>query len=181
MKFKTAFDCKCSDPSSSSGSRFRQTYKRQFDEKSGLFKIVSDKKEDVYNSIQIAAEGRKLSDLVARSLRGDESAIGLPVDSFVDLTNAPKDAMEAQNLLIRSQEHFMSLPKDIRSHFSNNCSVWLKSLADGSFKEYITSRSKTMSERKAADKLYQSSKPVFTPEQLNYLKSLNNGGSSDAT
>lgn len=110
MKFRTSFDCSCSSPECCSGTRLRQLYKRVIDEKSGKPVIVPDRKEDTYQGIQISAKGRQVSELVARALRGDDNAVRPSVDSFVDLTNAPKDAMEAQNMIIRSREAFYSLP-----------------------------------------------------------------------
>lgn len=179
MKFRTSFDCSCSSPECCSGTRLRQLYKRVIDEKSGKPVIVPDRKEDTYQGIQISAKGRQVSELVARALRGDDNAVRPSVDSFVDLTNAPKDAMEAQNMIIRSREAFYSLPLDIRKDYSNNPAEWLSALSDGSFKTYLSSKNKSVADRKRADEFFKKSQSPFTPEQEKHLKSLIGGSSNE--
>lgn len=125
MKFRGAYDRErkiCS-----SGSRYRQTYIRGADGQ-----LVEAGVEDVFDSIQKAGDGLVLADLIRRAERGDETAIPEPVDSFVDLTNAPKDLLEAHMMLSDAQSKYDSLPANVKAVFNNDFSTMLTAISDGS-------------------------------------------------
>lgn len=125
MKFRTAYDRE--RKVSPSGSRYRQTYTRGAD---GSLQDAGV--EDVFDSIQKAGEGLALADLIRRAERGDETAIPAPVDSFVDITGAPKDLLEAHMMLSEAKLKYDAMPASVKSVFNNDFSTMLAAIGDGS-------------------------------------------------
>lgn len=136
MKFRTAYSSSEHQPSPA-GSRYRKKYIKSFSD-NGTPVLVQDGIEDVYDSIQKAAPGNVIEDLIRRAQSGDDSAIPQPVDSFVDLTGVPKDMLEANAMLSKAKESFLKLPPAIRSRYSNNFSTFMEAVQDGSFQKDMT-------------------------------------------
>lgn len=130
MKFRTAYSPR-ERFKSSSGSRLRKKYIKSYD-KDGAYRLIEDGFEDVYDSIQKAANGVTLDALIRRAKAGDDSAIREPIDSYVDLSHVPKDLLEAHQMLIDAKDRYYSLPAELRSKFGNSFDEFLKASADGS-------------------------------------------------
>lgn len=161
MKFRTAYDR--DRVPSPCGSRLRDLYIRKSDGS-----LVKNGVEDVFDSIQKAAQGITLADLIARASRGDTDAIGDPVDSFVDFSHVPSDLLEAHQMLVDAKDKFNSLPSELRSKFGGDFSKFLAASADGS----------------AISELQQLAADPQTPdplsgEELNKIRSMI-GGTSNA-
>lgn len=128
MKFRTAYDReRCSCPS---GSRYRKLYTK-IRTSEGASQLMESGVEDVYDSIQKAADGRTIEDLVRRARAGDSSAIPAPVDSYPDLSHAPKDMLEAHQMLASAREKYLSLPTQLRGKFGNSFEKFLESVGNG--------------------------------------------------
>lgn len=127
MKFRTAYSEHVSIPSPS-GSRYKKTYMRSSKEDR---KLIETGVEDIYDTIQKAADGRTIADLIRRAERGDNTAIPPVVDSFVDLTHAPTSILEAHNMLADAKISFFlfQLQCVLRSIIRLICS-WLLSVTD---------------------------------------------------
>lgn len=171
MVFSKLFDYP-QTKSAPSGDKFRQKFRRQITP-GGERKLVEDGHENVYEAIQLSAKGCSVQELLARFRNGDTSALGVDNSVYADLTNAPKNLIDAQNLLIKAQTVFSELPVDVRKHYNNNLSEFLSSVDSG---EFITS---TISAAKAKAEAVAASKPLFTPEQEQHIKSMI-GGKTDA-
>lgn len=162
MKFRTAY-CKSEPYYSQSGSRFRPKYCRKDGE------LVQVGVEDVYDSIQKAANGRLVEDLLRRASAGDASAIPPPVDSFADVSKAPKDLLEAHSMLQGIKSEFSALDPDIRKKFDNNFDTFLKASLDGSAFQLLT-----------AGAVDSTSAPIpLSSDELSKIRSII-GGNSDA-
>lgn len=138
MKFRTAYTRErtvCS-----SGSRYRTTYVRGAD---GELKDAGV--EDVFDSIQKAGEGLALVDLIRRAERGDETAIGTPVDSFADITNAPTDLLDAHMKLSAARDTYNSLPANVKAAFNNDFQTMLSAIGDGSVVDKLSQLAKAAS------------------------------------
>lgn len=117
---------------SCSGSKEKKVFRRSIDA-NGVRSLVFTGVKNTYREIQENLHGSTVSDIVARSLLGDNTDYTADPAAFVDLTTSPKNLMEAQNMLIRSRDLFNSLPVDVRKEYDNNFSSWLSSVNDGSF------------------------------------------------
>lgn len=138
MKFRSAYDRE--RKISPSGSRLRQTYTRGADGS-----LIEAGVEDVFDSIQKAGEGLALADLVRRAERGDETAIPAPVDSFVDITGAPKDLLEAHTMLSDARAKYDALPANVKAVFNNDFHTMLTAIGDGSVVEKLSQLAKVSS------------------------------------
>lgn len=130
MKFRTAYSQRIPFPSSS-GSRYRKNYVKQINE-NGESKLIETGVEDVYDSIQKAALGHTIDDLIRRAKSGDTAAIREPIDSYVDLSNMPTDLLSAHQQLVDAHAKYNALPSAIRSQFGNSFDNFLKASVDGS-------------------------------------------------
>ena len=173
MKFRTVFNHECDKFfESPTGSRFRCLYERTYDPVSKKKSIKKSGEEDTYRFIQECAKGNLVCDIIQRSIRGDSTAIGtVSEDMFADITQAPKSLLEAEQLLIKARSIYDSLPVDTKRASSNDFSVWLSSVNDGSFfKDNI----KKFEDNKRFKELQRKSevKSVLTDEQVNKIKEI---------
>ena len=152
---------------SPSGSRFRQKYVKKI-LPDGSSKLVEDGVEDVYDSIQKAGIGLGIEDLIRRAKSGDTTAIREPIESYADLSKAPKDLLEAHSMLADAQNKYNSLPADLRAKFGNSFEKFLMASADGSaFRELVQPNKSSISVS-----------PLTAEEITKFRESL--GGSSNA-
>lgn len=118
--------------------------------KKGCEHIISDE-------LRAAARGADIQSIYSRARAGDPNAIGeLTDDMFGDLANAPRNLLEAHNLLFKGRQIFYGLSLELRQKFNNNPMQFMNAIADGSFfKAYIkkgsTPSSKTPIESLSAD------------------------------
>jgi hypothetical protein len=138
MKFRTAYTRDRS--TCPSGSRYRKTYTRGAD---GELKEAGV--EDVFDSIQKAGEGLALADLIRRAERGDQTAIGTPIDSYGDLTNLPTDLLDAHMKLSAARDSYNSLPANVKALFNNDFQTMLTAIGDGSVVDKLSQLAKAAS------------------------------------
>ena len=173
MKFRSFSNRPAAKPCPA-GSSTSRIYKRTFDT-AGNSDIVYTGEEPTYQSIQMAARGTLTKDLISRSLSGDDSAIPTPVESFADITNAPKSLLEAQNHLISAREIYDSLSADVKSRYGNNFGTFLSAVSDGT---YMKREKELFDEaelnRKNAEAAAAAAAPI-SADVLNYIKN-NIGG-----
>ena len=127
MKFRSLFSRK-SFPCST-GQRYRKKYVKSIE--GGKSSLLENGVEDVYDSIQKAALGITIEDLIRRARNGDTTAIGQPVDSYMDLSNAPRDILEAHEMIKGMKNSFYGLPADVRAKYGNSFDSFLSAVNDG--------------------------------------------------
>lgn len=132
MNFRSAYDYREGVQPSPVGSRYRTSYQRKIN-LDGTSSLEECGREDVYDSIQKASNGRLLEDLIRRSSAGDPTAIKPMIDSFVDLAGAPTDLLDAHSKLTSARDSFFQLPASIREKFGNSFDAAVNAVADGSF------------------------------------------------
>lgn len=162
MKFRTAYSERVVYVSPS-GCRYRTNYIRGFD-KEGNRILVENGKEDLFDTVQKAAPGNCIEDLLRRAESGDSSAISPVVDSFADLSNMPTDILSAHAMLQNAREKYRLLPKELRAQFGNSFEGLVKAVGDGTFSKAVT--------QPVASK---SQDPSLTPEQIAQIKSIIGG------
>ena len=167
MKFRSSY----SEPilfESPSGSRYRKNYLKAYND-DGTSELIENGIEDVYDSIQKAAPGNVIEDLIRRAQSGDVTAIPAPIDSFVDIADMPTDLLSMHSKLMQCRAQYDSLPADVRSLFNNSYSDFLKSVGDGSLAEKLS-------------QLSQNSGPQVSPLTADEIQKIRStiGGSANA-
>lgn len=137
MKFRSAYDCKKSF-SSPSGSRYRNQYVKKIYDGKEVLELSG--KEDLFDTIQKAAPGNIIEDLLRRARAGDTSAIPEPVDSYADISKAPKDLLEAHQMLASARSKYDALPADLKAVFNNDYSSFLEASANGNVVKAIQAK-----------------------------------------
>lgn len=166
------------------GSKLRPTFVRKIDPVSGDKSLSEGLPENVYQLVQEAARGVKLSELVDRSLRGDPTAIPPSRPSLtedLDLTELPKSSGEALQAIANAKSLFEQLPSDVKSQYGNNSRLFFNALQDGTFKaaqDAAAAEAKHIDELKAAElKRKEAEIPAWmlNPDNKNKLKEILNG------
>lgn len=141
MKFRTPFTFRdFARESSPVGSRYQKTY--ILDSSSEGAELIETGTVDIYDSIQKAANGLKIEDLIRRARAGDSSAIGNPVATGdLDLTGMPSDLLDAHKMLSSARDKFDSLSADKKALFNNSFESFLSSAADGSLVSKLSANS----------------------------------------
>lgn len=86
-----------------------------------------------------------MADLIRRAERGDETAIGKPIDSFADITNAPTDLLDAHMKLSAARDTYNSLPANVKAAFNNDFQTMLTAIGDGSVVDKLSQLAKAAS------------------------------------
>ena len=145
MKFRTAYDhCTGESYFSPTGDGTEPIFKRNYDPSTKTYPVKEVGKTDTYRAIQTAAEGVDVKSLLLRYVNGDTEALGnVDLASYADLTNMPKNALEANLYIVRAREKFDALPADVRAQdFMNSFNNFLESIGNGSFEKKLSQKVK---------------------------------------
>lgn len=66
--------------------------------------------------------------ILSRYMNGDTSVLTRVQGVYADVTSAPKNMHEALAMVLRAQEDFDKLPKDIRAKFGFDCNKYISSI-----------------------------------------------------
>lgn len=138
------------------GDGFDVTYEERIVE--GVRKLVPVGNTNSYEFIQKSLDDTLVYNVIAKFERGNVDILNQRVGQFVDVTGLPKTLAEAENIIIKSNTFFDSLPLDIRNRFGNSSSSFLESLSNGSLHERVPELFKTINNPK---------KPVVKDGELN--------------
>lgn len=84
-------------------------------------------KTNVYEKIQAFAEDVKIENIIARvTATGDATIMQKVQGTYADISEFPKDLLEAQQQIKAAEEIFMQLPTNIKEKYENNFNVYLK-------------------------------------------------------
>lgn len=164
MKFRT-MSCERKRFPAPIGSRYAKRYQKTTDGE-----LMEAGVEDVYDSIQKAALGITLNDLIRRAQNGDTNAIGDVVPSYADLSKAPKDLLEAHAMLSNARASYDSLPLELRNSFGNSFDKFIAACADGSVVKALSG-----SAASKADTV-----PGLSPDEIKKIRESLNGGTANA-
>lgn len=101
------------------GDKEATTYQTRIDE-NGHKITEAIGKTNIYDRIQSSLEETKIENIIKRFTEGDMSAFRTGAPIYADITEAPKNLMEAQNMIIRITDEFNSLPVDVRAKFDHS-------------------------------------------------------------
>lgn len=176
MKFATAYSEK-EKVLSPSGSMFRKQYIREITP-GGARKLKPTNPTNTYEYIQVAAKGNLLSDIIARHRAGDPNAIGVPVDSFADITTAPKSLMDAQNQILKARALYNGLSSDVKQRYGNSFDNLIQAIESGEFKRKEAIELQRSKEN--FEKAQQLKNQVFSDAQKKAIQDIINGGNNNA-
>lgn len=128
MKFRTQYDQRERVPANA-GTREHILYTTQFDEQ-GNHTLVESGKENLYDYIQSHKESVDIHVIMERFARGDVQALQRRQAMFGDFTELPTTYAGMLNAIQLGEQHFMSLPLEVRQRFDNNFAKWLAAMDD---------------------------------------------------
>lgn len=128
MKFRTQFDRRGRVPANA-GTREHILYSTQFDDQ-GNHTLVESGKENLYDYIQSHKESVDIHVIMERFARGDVQALQRRQAMFGDFTEFPTTYAGMLNAVQLGEQHFMSLPLEVRQRFDNNFAKWLAAMDD---------------------------------------------------
>lgn len=104
---------------SNSGSKMADDYEIIIDKK-GHKSLKKCGEHDIYAEIQSYYEETKIENILARAAAGDVAALNQKSGFYADITDTPANLMEAQNMILKLEKAFYSLPTEIRANFDNS-------------------------------------------------------------
>lgn len=76
--------------------------------------------------------------ILSRYMNGDTSVLTRVQGVYADVTGAPKNMHEALAMVLRAQEDFGKLPKDVRAEFGFDCNKYIASIGTPAFDEIMS-------------------------------------------
>ena len=123
-KFFTAFNRPKAEKSEL-GSPIAKTYEYIIDKKTGRKVCVPAGETNIYEMIQASAESCKIENIIKRATNGDLSGLNVRNAQYLDLTEAPTNLMEMQNMIIKATQEFEKLPIEIKNKFGNSAEEYI--------------------------------------------------------
>ena len=80
------------------------------------------------DEIQSHRESTDMNLILSRYMNGDTSVLTRVQGVYADVTSAPKNMHEALSMVLRAQEDFSMLPKDVRAKFDFDCNKYIASI-----------------------------------------------------
>lgn len=71
----------------------------------------------IYDIIQSHADECNFEKIIRRATEGDATALNIIEGQYIDITEAPQNIMEAQNMMLNAKKEFENLPADMRKQF----------------------------------------------------------------
>ena len=103
----------------------------------GVRKLVETGRTNVHEFIQKSLPDTLIYNIIAKFERGNVDILNQRAGQYVDITGLPKTLAEAENIIIKSNRFFDSLPLDVRNRFGNSSSSFLSAVSDGSISEKV--------------------------------------------
>lgn len=122
--FNTLYQAKEGNYDMPSGTRTDKTYKYVIDPKTGRRKWKEVGETDRYAKIQESLEDSKLVNIIKRATT-DPTILMASNGMWVDVTEMPRNLMEAQNSVLKARQQFADLPLEIRKKFDNDVDLYV--------------------------------------------------------
>lgn len=107
-----------------SGCAIRTLYESYFDE-NGVLQLKESGSQNTDDFIESFRQSTELATILNNYLHGDSTALNRHQGFYADLTKAPKSNREALDIVLKAENAFAALPKDIRQQFGNDWQAWL--------------------------------------------------------
>jgi len=112
-------------------SQYEPTYSLVIDEKTGKKELKKSGKTNIYEKIQAAKDECDIYKILERYENGNVDVINKVQGIYADITNMPRNLAEAQNLILKTENEFAKLPKEIKEAFNNSSSEFITKIANG--------------------------------------------------
>ena len=131
-------------PKTPSGSNLIPTYQETVN-KEGRTILKKSGTTNIYEKIQASLEETKVYNILEQFLQsGDETILKKRQGVYADFSNVPKTEIELQNIVLRAEQEFNALDKDVRAEFDYDVGVFKRSILDNTFEErmqkYLTKK-----------------------------------------
>lgn len=131
--------------------KVQASYGYDVDPETGKRIVVKKGSSNVYLQKQEAYPETRLYNLIDRVNRtGDMSLLGEAVEGYFDATTLPRDLMQAEQLRLRSESLFNSLPLEERRKYNNDIGIFLKhvniTLKENAVKQAAAKRAEAVKE-----------------------------------
>lgn len=107
------------------GSPEAPTYEYRIDKKTGRKISVPNGVTNLYNKIQSHLEQSKLENIIKRAMNGEIGALEKANGQYIDISDAPKTMLEAQDMILRIKNEFEELPLETKRAFDFNVEVYV--------------------------------------------------------
>ena len=126
MKFRTRSDTSGYTPEVRDFPEIMPEYALRINPETGKREVYMKGKTNVYQQKQAALPDTLIYNLIDRIERtGDFSLLGENLGGFIDVTNMPRNLMEAENVRLQAQQLYNSLPLEERNKYGNDFSKFL--------------------------------------------------------
>lgn len=102
----------------------------------GVRQLVVTGKEDLKSIIEASKEETLISNIMKRFEMGDVNALSRVQGFYGDITGMPDNLAEAQNMLIKMENDFNSLPVDIKKKFDNSFDKYVKDVSSATVEQF---------------------------------------------
>lgn len=109
-----------------SGERLKKEYMPKFD-KDGNWQLVETGETDLYEYIQSHALSCDINVLMARYKNGELDVLQRVQGAYGDFTQMPETYADMMNKVIEAENHFNSLPVEIREKFDHSVVKYMQS------------------------------------------------------
>lgn len=139
------------------GDDVETTFVCEVDPISGRKQLVESGIRSNYEKIQASLEETKIYNILRRYAYGDLSVLERGSQGvYADISQAPKNLLDAQLRLQRVEEDFMKLPVEVRAKFDHDPNVFVASVVSGDGLEIL----------KEFDKVHQVEEPVVSDKPV---------------
>ena len=121
---------------SEAGSHMHPIYEMQLDER-GHKVLIQTGERDIYEEIQSYYEDTKIENIIAKCAAGDKDILNQRQGVYADITETPKNLMEAQNTIIKLQAEFDKLPVKIKEKFDNSKERFISMFGSDEFMQIL--------------------------------------------
>lgn len=114
---------------SNPGSRVHDLLEPRFDGEGT--RLVKTGEEDIQDRIEAAAPFTDINYMLHRLSLGDRSVLNARSPIYGDVSELPRDPIEALNLVQRSEDAFMQLAPGERAKYNNDWQRWFADILSG--------------------------------------------------
>lgn len=133
-KFYTAYD-RGPRRETEAGRRMRNDYELQMHK--GKKVLVKIGEHNQWEEIQSYKEECLIENILARAAAGDLEVLNKSQGIYADISETPKNLIEAQRMMMKLRNHFRQLPQEIRDKFNNNPEEYIAQFGSEEFNKKV--------------------------------------------
>lgn len=132
-------------------SPLQPKYVYSVDKETGRKTVVLAGHTNLEEQMQAALPDTLIYNVIDKIQRsGDMSLLGENIGGFIDVTDMPKNLLEAQAVRLQTEHLFASLPAEERSKYNNDVFTFVKSVNDKLKAKAVSARSAAIKQAAAA-------------------------------